>query len=93
MQNAFARSCAAPQITVVDNELLRSAALRIAADTGYDYRSVIAALEGRRVRRSTRTAVEGAARRLGLAHLLPDGHSIEPEQMALPQHDEPLPVE
>ena len=77
----------------MDNELLRAAALRIAADTGYDYRSVMAVFAGRRVRRSTRTAVEGAAQRLSLAHLLPDGHSIEPEQMALPQHDEPLPVE
>lgn len=45
----------------------RAAALRIAADTGHDPRSVLAVFEGRRVLPSTRKAVEAAADRLGIA--------------------------
>lgn len=44
----------------------RAAALHIAADTGHDYRSVLAVIEGRRVRLSTRKAVEAAAERLNI---------------------------
>ena len=44
----------------------RTAAFRIAADTGHDPRSVLAVFDGRRVLPSTRKAVEAAAERLNI---------------------------
>lgn len=53
----------------IDDRL--ATAHQIAAPTRLDHRTVLAWLEGRPVRRSTRAAIEKAARELGLVHLLP----------------------
>lgn len=50
----------------MSNEDLRAPAHKIAAPTGYDVRTVLACLEGRPVRRSTRAAIEKAASELGI---------------------------
>lgn len=54
-------------VRVMTTDAKRTAAHQIAAPTGLDPRSVLAVLDGRRVRLSTRKAVERAAADLGIA--------------------------
>ncbi len=73
--------------------MLRAAALRIAADTGYDYRSVMAVFAGRRALVDTHTPSKAQHSGSASCISLPNGHSIEPENVVLTRHDEPQPVE
>ncbi len=53
-------------------------ATQIAAITGHTVPTVWKVLSGGTCRRSTRTAIENAARSLGITHVLPEGHGAPP---------------
>ncbi len=50
----------------VSNDITLEKAHQLAGPTGFDVRTILACLEGRTVRRSTRKAIEAAAQRLGI---------------------------
>ena len=66
-------------------------ATQIAAITGHTVDTVWNALSGGACRRSTRTAVESAAQRLGLAHLMNREGLVEIANVATERQDDASP--